>query len=166
MPFTPYHLGPGLLIKAAAPARFSFAAYTATQVVIDLESGYYLFSGQTPVHRTLHTFLVGGAVGLVVGVGSSAIGGRLFRRMVEHAGPAIGSEFLIWPSVWGGLTGGLLHSLLDGIMHADIHPFRPFSDANPLHAVIGLSTLHLGCLGCGLLGLLWLSQPRYWQATA
>ncbi len=75
MPFTPFHLGPGLLIKAAAPTRFSFAAYTATQVAIDLESGYFLFSGQTPVHRTAHTFLVGGAVRVVIGVGCSVIGG-------------------------------------------------------------------------------------------
>ena len=165
MPFTPYHLGPGLLIKAAAPTRISFAAYTATQVAIDLESGYYLFSGQTPVHRTLHTFLVGGALGVVVGVATSMVGARWFRRQVEQAGPAGRCEFLMWPSVWGGLLGGLMHSLLDGVMHEDIHPFRPFSDANPLHGVIGLTALHLGCLGCGLLGLLWLSQTKYWQAT-
>ena len=37
MPATPYHFGPGLLIKAAAPRQFSMAAYSLTQVVIDLE---------------------------------------------------------------------------------------------------------------------------------
>jgi hypothetical protein len=39
-------------------------------------------------------------------------------------------------------------------MHADITPFAPLSDANPLLRVISLSALHWFCLGAGALGLL------------
>jgi hypothetical protein len=165
LPFTPYHFGPGLLIKAAAPGRFSFTAYAATQVFIDVESGFFLFTNQTPVHRTLHTFLVSGAAGLAVGLASSVIGGRFLQRKAELGGSAMRTEFLLWPCLWGGIVGGLLHSLLDGIMHADIHPLRPFSDANPLHGIIGLSALHLGCLVCGFVGVIWLGQTHYRETT-
>jgi hypothetical protein len=34
MPFTALHLGPGLLLKAAAPRHFSLVAFGATQVGI------------------------------------------------------------------------------------------------------------------------------------
>src|SRR5690349_3393859 len=56
MPATPFHFGPGLLIKAVAPRQFSVTAYSVAQVVIDIESGYYLLKGDDPVHRQAHTF--------------------------------------------------------------------------------------------------------------
>ena len=59
MPATPFHFGPGLLIKAVAPHQFSVAAYSVAQVVIDLESGYHLLRGDYPVHRQAHTFFLG-----------------------------------------------------------------------------------------------------------
>ena len=80
MPFTPFHFGPGLLLKAAAPARFSLTSYAAAQIVIDVESGYYLLTQQAPVHRILHTFLAGGAAGAVVGVAVGLVGRSLFRH--------------------------------------------------------------------------------------
>ena len=63
MPATPYHFGPGLLIKAAAPLQFSMAAYSLTQVVSDLESGYYLLHNYPPMRRRMQPFLGGGPVG-------------------------------------------------------------------------------------------------------
>ena len=74
MPATPFHFGPGLLIKAAAPRQFSMAAYSLTQVVIDLESGYYVLHKSTPVHRQAHTFALGGLIGLLCGLIVSQVG--------------------------------------------------------------------------------------------
>ena len=48
MAATPFHFGPGLLIKAAAPRQFSMAAYSLTQVVIDIETGYYQLRHEYP----------------------------------------------------------------------------------------------------------------------
>ena len=64
MPFTPYHFGPGLLLKAAAPRHFSFLAFSTTQVAIDLESLQYLTMGDPHVHRTMHTLPVATVAGL------------------------------------------------------------------------------------------------------
>jgi hypothetical protein len=50
-------------------------------------------------------------------------------------------------------VGALSHPVLDGIMHSDIEPFQPWTAANPLHGVVGLAALHLGCLIAGVVGL-------------
>lgn len=49
MPFTPFHGALGLAAKAASPRRFSFTVFAATQVAIDLESGFNLFLERDPV---------------------------------------------------------------------------------------------------------------------
>ena len=66
------------------------------------------------------------------------------------------------PALSGGALGGLFHSLLDGIMHADIRPFHPFSDANPLRGILSLDQLHAACVVAGAIGALWL-LGRVWR---
>jgi hypothetical protein len=165
VPFTPFHFGPGLLLKAAAPARFSLTSYAAAQVVIDLESGYYLLTQQAPVHRTLHTFLVGGAAGAVVGATVGLVGRSLLRRLARSPRPLVAAELAGSSTLLGGLAGGLAHALLDGMMHYDMHPFWPLSSANPLLGLLSLKALHLFCVVTAVLGLLLLSQPRLWRPT-
>lgn len=150
MPFTPFHFGPGLLLKAAVPRRFSFTAYAVTQVVIDFETGYYLLRGEWPVHRALHTFALGGVAGAAVG---AAIGAGARRWLRARGRPVVSGETGLAGSVAGGLVGGLLHSFLDAIMHPDIRPFRPFSGENPLLGLVGWGALHGACVVTGLIGI-------------
>ena len=84
MPATPFHFGPGLLVKAAAPRQFSMAAYSLAQVVIDIESGFHMLRGDSPVHRQAHTFLLGGLVGLLCGLIVSRAGVWFARRPEAH----------------------------------------------------------------------------------
>jgi len=163
VPFTPYHFGPGLFLKSLAPRRFSFLAFVATQVVIDVETLVFLLRGQFPVHRTAHTFLGGSLIGLgVAGVlyGAAAV----IRHWPVWRLPALFSE-LTWEGLLiGGLTGGASHALLDGLTHRDIRPLRPFSDANPLLGLVSLEALHVACVALGVVGLIWLALRRpLWQ---
>jgi hypothetical protein len=151
MPATPFHLGPGLLIKAAAPRQFSMAAYSLAQVVIDVESGYYLLQGEYPVHRQAHTFLLGGLIGMLCGLIVSRIGGW-WARPRDAVPEALAAEFRMPVAVVSGVFGGIFHSVLDGIMHEDIRPFRPFTDANPLYELVSIRTLYLFCTITGLVG--------------
>ncbi len=148
VPFTPYHFGPGLLVKAAAPRAFSLTAFVAANVAIDVETGLNMLAGRTPLHATLHTFPAAAAVGLAAGLAVWAA-----ERLV---GPAAGAEAQRGPAVAGGLLGGLSHSLLDGLMHADIRPFLPLTEANPLFRLVGVATLHEICVVFGVAGLGWL----------
>jgi hypothetical protein len=151
MPATPFHFGPGLLVKAAAPRQFSMAAYSVAQVVIDLESGYHLLHNDYPVHRQAHTFYLGGLIGLVCGLVVSRLGVWLARPRVVVP-EALAAEYRLPIAVWSGIFGGLFHSVLDGIMHSDMRPFRPFTDANPLYGVVSVRTLYLFCIITGLVG--------------
>ena len=147
MPITPFHIGPGVLCKAAAPRAVSLTAFTAANVVIDVESVVNIMAGRAPVHATLHTFAVGLAVGLVVGALVAWLGKR-WRPNWTDLKPV--------PALVGGLLGGLSQPLLDAIMHADMRPFLPFTDANPLLGLVDLGVLHLACVLSGMVGLAWL----------
>jgi membrane-bound metal-dependent hydrolase YbcI (DUF457 family) len=54
----------------------------------------------------------------------------------------------------GAAIGAWSHVLLDSVMHADITPFAPFSDANPQFRIVSLATLHWFCIACGAAALL------------
>jgi membrane-bound metal-dependent hydrolase YbcI (DUF457 family) len=161
MPFTPFHFGPALLVKSVVPRWFSLSSFVASQVVIDIEALYWLRRNQWPVHRLLHTFVSGALVGVAVAVTVSAFA-RFFAdsRLAERPGLAAEGRFV--PALVGGVVGGLSHSLLDGIMHPDIRPFRPFTEANPLLGLVSIVDLHLACVATGVLGLIVLLIRRPW----
>ena len=155
MPITPFHFGPGLLLKALAPRGISFTAFAAANVAIDVESVVNLLAGRYPVHALLHTFPAALAVGFAAGLGVAGLG-RLVRRW-----PA--AEVGLRPALWGGALGGLTHPLLDGVMHPDIRPFLPVSAENPLLGALDLGLLHSLCVAAavvGALGLGWRHERR------
>ena len=151
MPATPFHFGPGLLIKAVAPRHFSMAAYSLSQVVIDIESGYYMLQNAAPVHRQAHTFALGGLIGLLCGLIVSKVGAWVARPR-DVVPEALAAEYRLPVAVLSGIFGGIFHSVLDGIMHADIRPFRPFTQANPLYGLVSVEILYLFCIITGIVG--------------
>jgi hypothetical protein len=163
MPATPFHLGPGLLIKGLAPRRFSMAAYSLAQVAIDVESGYYMLHHATPVHREAHTFLVGGLIGLLCGLIVARVGAWVARPR-DVVTEVFAAEYRLPVAVLSGVFGGIFHSVLDGIMHADIRPFRPFTQANPLYGLVSIQILYTFCIITGVVGaallLAWERRPR------
>ena len=163
MPATPFHFGPGLLVKAVAPRQFSMAAYSLSQVVIDIESGYYMLHHATPVHRQAHTFVVGGLIGLLCGLIVSRVGAWVARPR-DIVPEALAAEYRLPVAVLSGIFGGIFHSVLDGIMHADIRPFWPFTQANPLYGLVSVQVLYLFCVITGVVGaallLAWERRPR------
>lgn len=140
MPFTPFHFGPGLLAKELFPRRFSLTAFVTAQVLIDFEPLYHMVRHEYPVHRGLHT-LVGATL-----AGAAAAGLVLCARRLR---PRSTTESILI----GGLAGGASHPLLDALMHADVHPFAPFTGANPLLDATSLVALHAVCILAGTVGL-------------
>jgi membrane-bound metal-dependent hydrolase YbcI (DUF457 family) len=129
----------------------SFIAFVAANCITDVESIYNVLNGNFPVHRFLHTFLGAAVVtGLTIALFLSA------RRL---AVPLRLPDLFQWQHLSlmavavGAIVGAYSHILLDGIMHADMRPFAPWSDANPLFQVISLSTLHWACVMTGVVGL-------------
>src|SRR5688572_17263662 len=125
MPVTPFHFGPGVVLKAVGGDRFSFGAFALVQVAIDVESGFNMLTGRYPVHDHLHTMpgaLIAAALVAVVARPGLPPVLRLLRRMLERvegypasllpsAAPAGWT-----PIVIGALLGGVTHVLLDAVI--------------------------------------------------
>lgn len=155
MPFTPFHLGAGLLLKGAAPPRVSLTAFAVTQVVVDLEPLYFIMRGEYPVHRALHTLVGAGAAGLAVGGALWA----LARRRSDRLPPLLREDLARGAALAGGLLGGLSHPLLDGLMHRDVRALRPFAETTWVLAPRGVLVLHAALVIAGLAGaLLWMAR--------
>src|SRR6202049_2144394 len=104
MPATPFHLGPGVLIKAVAPRQFSMAAYSLAQIVIDVESGYYMLQSDYPLHRQARTFLLAGMIGLLCGMIVSQVG-AWWARPRDVVPETLAAEFCL-PIAGGGVGFG------------------------------------------------------------
>ena len=150
MPVTPYHIGPGLLLKGLAPGRVSLSAFVLANLVIDAESVANLLLGRSPVHATLHTLAGALAVGALAGLAVWRAAPRRWGR----------GETGLAPALAGGLLGGLGQTALDAVMHADLRPLLPVSEANPWLGAVDLGALHLACVVAGALGLVALGVRR------
>ena len=177
MPFTPFHMGPAAALKAAAPRHVSFTVFGFTQVLIDLEPLYYILRHEAILHRFFHTCVGATLVGL-----AGVVIGRpvcqwllgiwlrvwlpLWRARAGQAQPEaarVAARIPLGAAVAGAFLGAYSHVVLDSIMHADIRPLAPFSQANPLFRVLSLDALHQLCLGAGIAGLVVLAlrlRPR------
>lgn len=164
MPFTPFHMGPAAALKAAAPRHLSFTVFGFSQVLIDLEPLYYMLQHEAILHRFFHTYVGATLVGLAgVVIGRPVCQWLLMvwlRLWRAQAGPTQredareASRIPLGAAVAGAFLGVYSHVVLDSIMHADIRPLAPFSQANPLFRVLSLDALHQLCLGAGIVGLI------------
>jgi membrane-bound metal-dependent hydrolase YbcI (DUF457 family) len=150
LPFTPIHMGPGILIKALLQGSFSLMVFGWTQIVMDIQPLLVLISGQGHLHGFTHTYL-----GATLLAAFAAISGKYLAQLglwLLKLRPSINSP-MTWPVViLSALIGSYSHVLLDSIMHSDIQPFFPISLANPALHIISISALHKLCLYSGLLG--------------
>lgn len=150
MPFTPLHMGPGLLIKAILQGSFSLMVFGWTQIVMDIQPLVVLLTGSGHLHGFSHTYM--GATLLAV---FSAISGKyLSESGLKFMGVAKQQPITI---VWfvaflSAFIGSFSHVLLDSIMHADIEPFYPLTTINNFQGIISIEALHKLCLYTGLLG--------------
>lgn len=151
MPITPFHFGLGAALHGTSPKNVSFLSFCAANILIDVESLYNLIQRHHPVHAFFHTYV--GASFVAVGILFLFFGMRRFASRFWLP------NFLSWRTLnakqvaIGATFGAYSHIVLDSIMHADIRPFAPFSQANHLLGVLSLTTLHIFCLICAVFGL-------------
>jgi hypothetical protein len=148
MPFTPIHLGPGLVFKAIGGRRFSFMVFGGAQVLMDIEPLIGILRGWPVLHG--HTHTVAGA--LAIGTLAGSIGRPISEfalRLLRIAHPPF-----TWSAAFiGAYAGSFSHIALDAIMHADMVPFWPLLAGNPWLGAVSIETLHLACFVSGGLGL-------------
>ncbi len=167
MPFTPLHMGPGLVIKAVGGRHFSVLVFGMAQVAMDIEPLIGIIRGDSVLHGWTHTYLGATLIGIAVLLLAPPLCNRILRRWNREL------EFhkLHWlrslepitriAAVTGAFIGTYSHVLLDSIMHADMLPLQPWSADNVLLGLMSIDALYLACFISGLFGVaLWL-LPGY-----
>lgn len=132
MPFTPFHLGAGLLIKSAKPASVSFLMFAGSQVAMDIEPLVRILRGDIDVHGFSHT-LLGATLILALCMPFRWLVNRFFATSWRAA-------------FWGAMTGVYSHLLLDGFLHRDMDYFW--------RGWLAWSTVEQLCLVMGAVGSL------------
>jgi hypothetical protein len=148
VPFTPFHMGPGLLVKALLQGSFSLMVFGWAQIIMDIQPLVVLLTGEGHLHGFSHTYV--GAT--LIGAGSALTGKYAAEFGLRRMGQA---RYLpiSWPvAIASAFIGSFSHVLLDSVMHADVEPFAPFMLNNPFLGFISVEVLHKLCLYSGLLG--------------
>jgi membrane-bound metal-dependent hydrolase YbcI (DUF457 family) len=151
MPITPFHFGPGAAFHALSPRHVSFLAFCAANVIMDVEPLYYIVTNQFPLHRFFHTY-VGASIVLVATL-ALFLGAFKLASLVPLPNVFSWKQLTVRQVAIGAALGSYSHIVLDSLMHADIQPFWPFSESNPLLRAVSLGTLHWACLAAGITGL-------------
>jgi len=164
MPFTPFHFGPGVLVKSLVGRRFWLSSFLAANVLIDIEVFYLIYTGQRPLHRFWHTYIGGGIAGIASGL--------IMFALISTLGPKFALDLLgKWTakkdrlraatdSLLAGLIGGVSHVFLDSLVHSDIRPFWPLDEKNELARSVPAGSLYFWLMVSGLVGgVIWL---RWW----
>lgn len=148
MPFTPFHMGPGILVKALLQGSFSLMIFGWAQIIMDIQPLLALITGDGHLHGFSHTY-----------VGATLIGAisALFGKYAAEFGLRLIGQTRNLPISWAialvsAFIGSYSHVLLDSLMHADLEPFSPFATINPFLGFVSAGALHKFCIYSGLFG--------------
>jgi LexA-binding, inner membrane-associated putative hydrolase len=162
MPFTPFHMGPGLLFKSLLQGSFSLMVFGWTQIVMDIQPLVAILSRQDRLHGFTHTY-VGAALIAVF----SAVSGKYLSQWAlglmtrERGGPILISW---WVAVSSAFIGSFSHVMLDSLMHRDMRPLLPFNDSNILLGLVSVSTLYSICVYSAVVGAVIYFVMQIWVA--
>jgi membrane-bound metal-dependent hydrolase YbcI (DUF457 family) len=129
MPFTPYHLGPGLFGGLLLLSFIDFPTFLIASVIVDVEPFLVLtLNLNYPLHGFFHSFLGGTLLALPLAL--------VMYRIRDKFSPLLSffklEQKVSFKSVLAAALSGIyIHILLDSRGYTDIQPFYP-SNYNPL----------------------------------
>jgi hypothetical protein len=151
MPFTPYHMGPGMAFKAVLPEKFSLMVYGWSQIVMDIEPLIQIARGEDNWHGLTHNL----AGAFLLGAVAAASGKYLVEWGIRLLSLGRRRVKITWPAAMlTGWIGSFSHVLTDSFLHQDMQPFWPFWPGNPI-LTFGATwgQVEKFCLISGLVGI-------------
>lgn len=161
MPFTPFHMGPGMAVKAAMPQYFSIVVFGLTQIAFDLEVLWHLARHEYPFHTFWHTYLGATIIAVVLtslGNPASQWIKAAWNRIAAkccNANLTVAVRTTWLASCTGAAFGAYSHILLDSLYHPDVEPLQPWSALNPLCEIVDPYRVEVACVSLGIIGLVW-----------
>lgn len=145
MPLTPLHFGPSTLIGLPLKRYLDLPVFVFANVVIDLEPLAVIVFGLTyPQHGYLHTFLIGGILGVVWGLIAYTFRVPIGKLMNLFK---LDYSTTLRKMLFSAVLGVFFHVFLDSFLYSDVQPFYPFKN-NPLLGIINESTMNIFCTVC------------------
>lgn len=161
MPYTPLHMGPGMLLKAMIPRHFSIIAFGITQVLIDFEVLWNMAHHSHQLHTFFHTYL-GASLVLLITIPLGKTISTCVRRIWNFAAQYVHSFNITvsgqttWTAIiLGASIGAYSHVLFDSFYHIDVQPFQPWSESNPCKGLIDPFKIEIVFNALFILGLVW-----------
>ncbi|MFV1985079.1 MAG: metal-dependent hydrolase [Thiohalomonadales bacterium] len=151
MPFTPFHMGPGILIKALLQGSFSLMVFGWSQIIMDIQPLFVLLTGEGHLHGFSHTYI--GATLLAI---FSALSGKYLSELglmlVGISKKSNPIKITWWVAYGSSFIGTYTHVVLDSIMHSDVKAFYPLTQTNNMLGLISVGALHQFCLYSAMVG--------------
>lgn len=159
MPFTPFHMGVGMLAKAVLDRRLSLVAYGLAQIAMDVEPLIGMLRASSVLHGWSHSLWGACLVGAFVSFLTPWLAPPFWRRWskecvhyrldrLNDALPCSRQAILV-----GAFFGTVSHALLDSVMHDDLRLFAPWSAAQPVYWPGSGDLIMQGSMLAGLIGL-------------
>ncbi|MFH1146954.1 MAG: DUF4184 family protein [Pseudomonadota bacterium] len=158
MPFTPYHMGLGAAIKAVLGKHFSLMTFGLAQFVMDIEALVHILRDDPVHHGLVHSYPGATLVAVPLTLLGRRLLGGLLRALRSDSEPGAPRRyrFISPPSRTAACSGAFLgtysHVFLDSIVHSDMQPWVPLSEANGLLHLIPQRWILLLCIGLGIAG--------------
>jgi len=151
MPFTPFHMGPGILIKAILQGSFSLMVFGWAQIIMDIQPLLVILTGEGALHGFSHTYIGASLLAIVAALSGKYLSesGLIFLGIAKKNNPIRIAWWIVFSSAF---IGTFSHVFLDSIMHSDVEPFFPVNLENNMLGIITISQLHKFCLYSGLVG--------------
>jgi len=149
MPFTPFHLGPALLIGLLLFSHLDFVSFMVSSVVVGVEPLWIVvFRLHIPLHGFFHTYLGATILGTLTAVGVYFLRSWL-SKVLEWFKIKQRSSFK--KILYTSLFGVYFHIFLDSFLYAEMEPFYPLP-GNPFLGVVGLGAIYEFCTISFILG--------------
>ena len=133
---------------------------------MDLEVLTRMAAGAERWHGFTNTFIGASVVLIPTVVFGKPACERVLRWWNRNLSPAQAKWLKVptriaWPAAWaGGALGVYSHMILDAVMHSDVTPWAPLSQANPYVGLLSIGQLNLLCLMFLLLGAIIIGFTR------
>ena len=154
MPFTPFHLGPGLGFGLPLKKYMHLPTFLLANVILDVEPFLVLSFGlRYPLHGYLHTFLLAFFVGLVLGC-VMFLFERIFHPLYKMLLLESSDKLSLKSFLAAGVLGTIFHVLLDSPLYGEMRPFFPLT-INPLYNPALSLEIYSFCAMMGILGIIY-----------
>lgn len=162
MPFTPFHMGPGIFIKVLLQGSFSLFIFGCSQILMDIQPLVVLLTGNGNLHGFSHTHIGASLIAVLAAITGKYLTDYGFWVLsIYRKEPPI---ITTWPVTFSSsFIGTFSHVILDSVMHGDMKPFYPLPLQNKMLGIISLNQLHLLCIYSAIMGavLYYLSRLFY-----